>query len=166
MPGANRDVTRFTNMNLFNMSDVYWRLFQVAMSNQEGGSTYTIEEYLNDVEKLVFKDLLKGKLVAGGETIITSYIAMYMQLAPVMMQNYKDRITGYDSFACQEMAESFRVAVSGVPVDCVEDLQNYAWIYMQRAQQLLKKSKAACKNDVDRRKIDYIITVAEKAMGK
>ena len=166
MPGANRDVTRFTNMNLFNMSDVYWRLFQVAMSNQEGGSTYTIEEYLNDVEKLVFRDLLKGKLVAGGETIITSYIAMYMQLAPVMMQNYKDRITGYDSFACQEMAESFRVAVSGVPVDCVEDLQNYAWIYMQRAHQLLKKSKAACKNDVDRRKIDYIITVAEKAMGK
>lgn len=167
IPGANRDVTRFTNMNLFNMTDVFWRLMHVSMSNQEAGSTYTIEEYLNDVEKLVFKDIVKGNIVAGGEMIVTNYLAMFLQLSPVMMQNYKDGLTRRNSCNClTDAAENFRVAINGVPADAAEGLDGYAWTYMQRAHKLLYQARSACRSDYDRKKIDYIISVAEAAMGK
>jgi hypothetical protein len=165
MPGANKNVTRFTNMNLFNMSDIYWRLMHVAMSNAEASSAYTVEEYLNDVEKLIFRNVLKGKIELGEEMIVTNYLAMFLQLSPLMKQNYQDGITGYDSCNCLAAAENFRVAVNGVPADCVEGLESYAWIYMQRAYKLLKQARAACRNDYDRKKVEYIMSVAEAAMG-
>ena len=165
MPGANRDMTRFTNMNLFNMSDAYMRLMHVAMSNVEGGSTYTVEEYLNDLENIIFRDILKGKFTPGGEAVVTNYLAMFLQLSPLMKQNYKDGITGHDSRNSLNVAENFRISVSGVPVDCVTDLENFSWIYMRRAHKLLKQARSAFRSDFDRKKIDYIISVAEAAMG-
>jgi hypothetical protein len=165
MPGANRDMTRFTNMNLFNMSDAYMRLMHVAMSNVEGGSTYTVEEYLNDLEKIIFRDILKGKFTPGGEAVVTNYLAMFLQLSPLMKQNYKDGITGHDSRNSLNVSENFRISVSGVPVDCVTDLENFSWIYMRRAHKLLKQARSAFRSDFDRKKIDYIISVAEAAMG-
>ena len=165
MPGANKDLTRFTNMNLFNMSDVYWRLMHVAMSNVEAGSTYTVEEYLNDVEKLMFRDILKGKFSPAGETVVANYLSMFLQLSPLMKQNYKDGITGNNSCDCLTGMENFRISVSGVPVDCVTDLENYSWIYMRRAHKLLLQARSAFRNDFDRKKIDYLISVAEAALG-
>ena len=80
-----------------------------------------------------------------------------------MKQNYKDFSTGNANAMSAD--DSFRIAVSGVPVDCVLDLENYAWIYMRRAHNLLKKARAVSGNDYDRKKIDYVISVAESAMG-
>lgn len=164
LPGANKDVSRFTNMNLFSMADVYMRLFHVAMSNEEAGSTYTVEEYLNDVEKLIFKDLLKGNIVPGGEIIVSNYLAMFLQISPVMKQNYKDNTVGYSNSIAA--SEDFRVAINGVPVEYAVALENYAWIYMQRASRLLKQARTACRNDYDRKKLDYMINLADSALGK
>ena len=136
----------------------------MALSVHEAGSTYTVEEYLDDIEGYLFKDISKGRLNPGSEMVVAGYAATFMKMCPNMKQNYDDYKAGGLNHLAGET--EFRVSVSGVPAAYVEEFELYAWNRMQKLERMLKKAKAACSNSHDKRKYEYLISITSAALGK
>lgn len=156
MPGANKDVTRFTNANLFIIYDFASRLMHVAMAVKEADSDYSIEEYMDDVENHVFKDIKSGEIIPAGDLIVENYLSILRALSPVMTQKYKD----YKEGEAKSISD-FRILVGGVPTAYIENLDIFAFQYMQRANKLLKQGRMSAKNEHNRKKIEYLISITE-----
>ena len=164
IPGPNKELSHFARVHLLGYSSLYPRLLQVAMSVNEAGSTYTVDEYLDDMESYLFKDIRKGKLRTWDDNTVSGYISTLMRMSPVMKQKYDDYKKGGFHSISADM--DFRAVVSGVPLAYVEDFELIAWNRMQKLNKMLKKAKTLCGNENDRRKYDYLISLTEVALGK
>lgn len=164
LPGPNKEPSHFGRFYLISYASIWSRLLQVALSVHEAGSTYTVEEYLDDIEGYLFKDISKGRLNPGSEMVVAGYAATFMKMCPNMKQNYDDYKAGGLNHLAGET--EFRVSVSGVPAAYVEEFELYAWNRMQKLERMLMKAKAACSNSHDKRKYEYLISITSAALGK
>ena len=164
LPGPNKELSHFARVHLVGYASIYPRLLQVAMSVYEAGSTYTVDEYLDDMESYLFKGISKGKLRSNDDMTVSGYISVLMRMSPIMKQKYDDyKKGGLNSFSADM---DFRAVVTAVPIAYVEDFELIAWNRMQKLSRMLKKAKALCGNENDRRKYDYLISLTEVALGK
>ena len=76
MAGANKDVTDFTRKNLFQMLNAPIRFQFVQYCERNTGSDYSVQEYLDDLEALVFETLRAGSLPYGEMFIIAQYTSL------------------------------------------------------------------------------------------
>lgn len=134
--GLNVNTSDYTRANAFNMINASFRFQFVAMAQELAGSSYSVREYLEDMERQVFKVASEGRLPYGETFIIPQYINWLASNAGIKGS----------------------IGVDGVSEECR--------IFLERAGKKLKQCRSAMKTDEDRDRMDYIIHHYGKLTGK
>lgn len=159
LAGANKNLTDFTAFQTFNLSGIVQRFGCVARCEQETGSDYGVRDFMDDVEKYVFKDALAGKFSPMDQYMLNAYIQWLVLKSPVLKSNYVAASKGGRT----NFADDFTMAGSGVSEAFVEGQEVLGYEYLQRARTLLKRARGAMRNAEDRGKIDYLLTQTDDA---
>lgn len=154
--GMNRDVSSFTRLNAVQMFDLRTRLSNVMAASYLAGSDYSPEEFLQDVQDEVLKNLRTGRLAPLEEAMISSYIVALMSCSDVMKSNYA-KATG---------THSLTSGVDVIPESALEGMAPLCMASLRKAIPVLVRGRNACQDEIGRRKIDYLITIAREALGE
>jgi len=115
--GANQNTSDFSRANTFGMVNASFRFSYVAYAAAFAGSDYSVEEYMEDMEKQVFMYICSGEMPYGESFIVGKYISWLASNASLG---------------------------SNEPVEGMSEISRE---YLERAIKLLKKSKGSFKSD-------------------
>lgn len=156
--GPNRDVTAFSIMNGYNLLGMPKKLSAVSMSYRSAGGDYSPEKFLSDMQNAVLRNLRKGTLAPGEDVLVASYIVSLISVSDVMKQNYKETTDGGSAAYAVPSVES-------VPVAYTDNLDELCYSSLKKARNIIASSRNRFRNDTDRRKIDYLVYLADAGLG-
>lgn len=161
--GAYRDVGAFTTANFLTTIRLVQRLPYVIMAEDAAGSEYTASEYLSDLHSLIMAGAARGDMSAPScDLMVAQYISFLIGYSDIMHRNYTEaRSKGKTALS----DISFRVEIDGVPISYADSLEEYCYNALQKVRQTLISGKNAARTSFDRRKIDFLLSLAEAGLG-
>lgn len=181
MSGAYSTFSQLSYMNAVGQSKLLSRLPLVSRAQRIAGSTYSPEEFLEDVQAVLFRDVVKGKLSEQEDDMIFRYLRSLMGLSPVMKSNFNEAFhsdsksladlsdfsASTDSFGADD--DEFFIPLGSVSSVDTEGQEIVALKALRKARTALVQGKSRATDKYTRGKIDFLIYVADvclKGNGK
>ncbi len=156
MAGANSTFSQLSYMNALGQSRLMTRLPFVERSCRIAGGSYTREEFLSDVQSVLFADVVKGKLNPQEDDMIFRYIRALMGLSPVMQSNFD---TAFHND--RPKTRSYFIPLEAVSSVDTEGQDIVARKALGNARKALVSGKAKASDKYVRGKIEFLIHVID-----
>lgn len=160
--GAYWNLKDFNMANAMGQSGLYGRFQSVLFAEKRAGSGYTFDEYLDDVERHLLKNVSKGELHDGEDLLIGVYENRLIGTSKVLEAQQDD------SFKKNGLAsDGFRIVPgSGVPTDVVGDLEIVSYRHLKSFRDALSRGRARAKDPIVKDKIGFLIKTIDAAFEK
>ncbi len=156
--GPNRDVSQFTTLYTYQSLGMMNLLKAVAMAHGLAGAEYGPQEFLEDVRSEIMAEMRKGKIEAGTDAMVESYILSLISASDVMKRNYA-KVTDPAG------KKSFALSVPAIPDVWTSEIEPLCYISLSNVKTDLQKGMSLCKSDTDKRKIKYLLLLADAGLG-
>ncbi len=156
--GPNRDVAQFTTLYTYQSLGMMNLLKAVAMAHGMAGAEYGPQEFLEDVRTEIMTEMSKGKIEAGADAMVESYILSLISASSVMKRNYA-KVTDPAG------KKSFTLSVPAIPDVWTAEIEPLCYISLSNVKTDLQKGMSLCKSDIDKRKIKYLLLLADAGLG-
>ena len=185
--GANPEISTWIYNNGYPMMSLMFRLMRMGLSVEKSAKPYTQEAYLNDIEKQLFKESLNGKPLSSPMiSQISVYINSLKGMCPTLKAIDKAVSKGVTSLTVNERnnhklhmlelptTSSYDVTYSKVyagmePTNSINfysgtDIEAVCYDKLKSARRHLMQARSLARNDIERGKCDYLITMIERVL--
>lgn len=184
--GVNSDMSTWIYNNGYPMMPLMFRLMRMGLSVEKSTTPYTQEAYLNDIEKQLFKETLSGKpLSAPLIAQLSVYISSLKGMCPTLKAIDKAVSTGVTSIALNKYpnhrlhtlelltastyASHLEERTGMEPTTAINfysgtDIEAICYNKLKSAYHYLIQARSLARNDIERGKCDYLITMIERVL--
>ena len=163
-----------------------FRLMRMGLSVEKSTRPYTQEAYLNDIEKQLFKETLKGKpLSAPMIAQLSVYISSLKGMCPTLKAIDKAVSTKVTSIALNEQTnhklQALELLTTLAPISATEkqsgmgpmtsvnfysgtDIEAICYDKLKSARRYLTQACALARNDIERGKCNYLIKMIDRVL--
>ena len=184
--GVNPDMSTWIYNNGYPIMSLMFRLMRMGLSVEKSTKPYTQEAYLNDIEKQLFKETLKGKpLSAPMIAQLSVYISSLKGMCPTLKAIDKAVSTKVTSIALNEQTnhklQALELLTTLAPISATEkqsgmepmtsvnfysgtDIEAICYDKLKSARRYLIQACSLAHNDIERGKCNYLIKMIDRVL--
>lgn len=159
--GAIKMNSSMDRANALYLSLMFNKIYNVAFSEAVAGSTYTLEEYLCDLENYAVGQLRNGKMLPGQDLVAVLYLNNLISKSGTLKAIFKEA-TSKDGFAAETVSAA--PDVKTIPVEYVETVERACYRHLLSARSLLAEGRSRAKDTYTRNRYGYMIDMIDNSI--
>ena len=157
--GAISAQTAMTNANIMYVTTVCGKAYRVALAEAVAGSTYSLEEYLCDIEDAMLCNVKEGKILPGDDTKAILLINMLRTKSETLKAIYKE---ASEKSSLSDGSTSLAPNLKGIPAEYAAAVETAAYRHLIKVRGILEKGRGKAGDTLTKDRISSLIDIIDK----